>query len=265
MKVPFEEYAVEKARVYCPPMKEKVLLIQIASHAQPNGAGCCAALPTLASEVGRNERTVRRWLRELEMMGLVETEMGGVFPGVASRYWLPFCCHTAEELRYFCRPTGGYLPIPFPKSVLGKEYAIRGYEKVLSFIMKPKDNPGQSAPHPGQFVRGPRTNTSETPDKLPPQHEGNINTTTGFARSLQLEKLGVKIKQSEYAVPEWQLPRPVLTKDPLDILAEVNESLAAELRRARDARDWHREEIEGGGLVAEAEREFLKTRLSESD
>lgn len=61
---------------------EKLLLLGIANHADAAGENAWPSNRTLARYVGRNERTVQRWLRTLESRGLVASQRNAGGTGV---------------------------------------------------------------------------------------------------------------------------------------------------------------------------------------
>lgn len=251
MKVPFKEFAVQKVRRFVPPIYEKALLLVLAEHAKPWGIIEPLSMSTLASDLGRSVRTTRRWIRELENHALLQTDFGGVLPGVASSYFLPFCCWTNDQLEELTIRSGGRLELPFSRTPVDRETAILVYKEVLGFSGQPRTEKQVS-------VVQPRTSCPPTPDKMtgdpgqddrPTLHGGNKGPGS---RGTLLEELGVKLKKpKQYGVSYEKPIIPVLTRDPLEYLRETVPELATEIERERQALLWHGDVNPPGAVLVE--------------
>ena len=109
---PRNDYAEEKVRVFCPPIREKNLLEKIAGHAKHDGTNIWCSINTLMHEAGLSRATVHRQLKRLVELKLLNIIPGGHGARDTNHYEVPMAALALDELEILTGVTGRQLVLP---------------------------------------------------------------------------------------------------------------------------------------------------------
>jgi hypothetical protein len=221
-RVPKAEWAVEKCRLFVPAIKEKPVLLAIAGHCKPDGSGAYCGRASIAHEVGQTIRTVIRHIKALEALGLLVVKRGGAGGRDRSRYYIPCCSFSVEDLEVLTGVSGRQLVLPMATDQERSEVMISelwttvGLGKTGALLSTSLENNGC------QFVTPGVTNSTNGGDKLSPQHGKNM-LVKQEEKGILLEKRKLRDFELQQLENDAKLKAIVpLTQDPMQILLEVD-------------------------------------------